>query len=150
MKNTRPYWKVAVSLLFSVLATIVFVVAGLKLMRFFMPFVLGWIIAWIANPLVCWLEKHVKIVKKFGSAIIIILVLGGVVGILYLAISKLVQEVISFIGDAPAIYMSLESEVTQLGDKFQGITKLFPDQVRMDLGRFLQDLKNPLETGLVI
>ena len=61
MGNSRPYWKVIVSLTFSLLATILFVVLGLKLMRFFMPFVLGWIIAWIANPMVCWLEKNGKI-----------------------------------------------------------------------------------------
>ncbi len=144
MKNTRPYWKVAVSLLFSLLATIIFVVAGLKLLRFFMPFVLGWIIAWIANPMVCWLEKHVKIVKKLGSAIIIILVLGGVVGLLYLAISKIVEEVIALIADAPAIYLSLEAVVVNLGEKFQGIISLLPEQVRSGFGTVISGMEDSI------
>ena len=42
-----------------------------------MPFVIGWIVASIATPLVNWLEKRMKIVKKLGSALIVILVLGG-------------------------------------------------------------------------
>ena len=121
MGNSRPYWKVIVSLTFSLLATILFVVLGIKFMRFFMPFVLGGILAWIANPMVCWLEKRVKILKKFGSAIIIILVLGSVVGLIYLVISKLLQEVVSLIENAPALYISLEQETTQLGTVVSGL-----------------------------
>lgn len=77
MEDTRPYWKVIVSLAFSLIGTILFIVIGIKLLWFFMPFVIGWFIAFIANPLVCWLEKRLKIVKKLGSAIIIIAVLAG-------------------------------------------------------------------------
>ena len=144
MGNSRPYWKVIVSLTFSLLATILFVVLGLGLMKFFMPFVLGWIIAWIANPMVCWLEKHVKIVKKFGTAIIIILVLGAVIGILYLGISKIVQEVIALIEDAPAIYMSFGQEISQLGDKLEGVIKLFPEQVRNGFGAVVTGFEETL------
>ena len=43
-----------------------------------MPFVIGWFISYIASPIVNWLEKRVKIVKKLGSALIIIAVLGAV------------------------------------------------------------------------
>ena len=63
MEDTRPYWKVIVSLAFSLIGTILFIVIGIKLLWFFMPFVIGWFIAFIANPLVCWLEKRLKIVK---------------------------------------------------------------------------------------
>ena len=64
MENRRPYWQVAVSLLFSILATAAFIVIGIRLIGFLMPFVIGWIVASIATPLVNWLEKRMKIVKK--------------------------------------------------------------------------------------
>ena len=51
MENNRPYWQVAIRLLFSLLATAAFVVIGWNLLRFLMPFVIGWIIAAIAAPL---------------------------------------------------------------------------------------------------
>ena len=73
MENNRPYWQVAVRLLFSLIATTAFIVISWKLIRFFMPFVIGWIIAAIASPLVYWLEKRLRIVKKLGSALIVIL-----------------------------------------------------------------------------
>lgn len=103
MENTRPYWKVIVSLTFSILATVLFVVLGVKLLRLFIPFVIGWIIACIANPLVCWLEKHLKIVKKLGSAITIIAVLAAIIGFIYWGGSKIINEVIDFISYLPEI-----------------------------------------------
>lgn len=45
MENKRPYWQVAVSLIFSLLATAAFVVIGLKALGFLMPFVVGWVIS---------------------------------------------------------------------------------------------------------
>ena len=73
MEKRRPYWQVGVRLLFSLLATAAFVIIGIKLIGFLMPFVIGWIIAAIAAPLVNWLEKRLRIVKKLGSALIVIL-----------------------------------------------------------------------------
>ena len=88
MTNKRPYWQVAVSLLFSIVATVGFVLIGWKLLGFLMPFVVGWIIASIATPVVNWLEKRLKIRKKLGSALIIIgvLALMGTLG--YFAVSR--------------------------------------------------------------
>ena len=93
MENRRPYWQVAVSLLFSILATAAFIVIGIRLIGFLMPFVLGWIVASIATPLVNWLEKRMKIVKKLGSALIVILVLAAIILVSYFAVSRLVTEV---------------------------------------------------------
>ena len=92
MEKGRPYWLAAVRLLFSILATAAFVVIGIKLIGFLMPFVIGWLIAAIAAPLVNWLEKRLRIVKKLGSALIVILVLAAIVLVLYFGISRLAAE----------------------------------------------------------
>ena len=130
MEDTRPYWKVIVSLAFSLIGTILFIVIGIKLLWFFMPFVIGWFIAFIANPLVCWLEKRLKIVKKLGSAIIIIAVLAGVVSALYFGISKLADEVGSLITNFPQMYSELEKGMKDIGESFQGVFRLLPEGIQ--------------------
>lgn len=45
-----------------------------KLMGFFWPFVASWILALLATPLCNFLEKHIKLNKKWSSAVIIVLV----------------------------------------------------------------------------
>jgi len=140
IKNKRPYWKVVVGLIINVLVMVLTVWIGIKAMVYFMPFVIGWFISFIANPLVLWLEKRVKIVKKLGSAIIIILVLGLIVLVSYLAISKLSEEISLLIKNFPEIYQSLEDAMGQLGDRFAGVFSRLPQGIQNGLITIAADL----------
>lgn len=140
MKNSRPYWKVLVSLLLSLTGTILFIVLGFKLMIYFMPFVIGWFVSFMANPVVCWLEKRLKIKKKLGSAMIIILVLGAIIGALYLGISKLTVEVRSFIEDMPDLYRELETGLRDVGESLTGIYEMLPEGIRNGWSAFVTNL----------
>lgn len=124
--DTRPYWKVIVSLTFSLIATILFIYVGFRLLGFFMPFVIGWFISYIASPIVNWLEKRVKIVKKLGSALIIIAVLGAVGILIYFIGSKLWREVASLIQNMPKMYQDLESGFGEIGNSLNGVFKVLP------------------------
>lgn len=128
--NTRPYWKVAVSLVFSLVATFVVIFAGLKLLVFFMPFVIGWFISYIAAPVVNWLEKRLKIAKKLGLTILIVGVLGVLVWLIYLAGSKLAQEIVRLIQDMPSLYEDAEAGMRSIGASFTGIFSKLPEGVQ--------------------
>ena len=54
---------------------------GPKLLVFSMPFVIGWVIAMIANPLVRMLERRLKMVRKHSSALIVVAVLAAIIGL---------------------------------------------------------------------
>ena len=158
MKNNRPYWQVALRLLFSLLATAAFIVIGWNLLRFLMPFVIGWIIAAIAAPLVNWLEKRLKIVKKLGSALIVILVLAVIVLALYFGISRLAAEISSLIRNFPEMYAQLEDGLRQIGDTLSGIFERLPAGIRngwsavvknLDqyMGNLVSDISEPTVTA---
>ena len=102
--DTRPYWKVLVSLVFSLTATVLFIYVGIKAIFYFMPFVIGWILSVIAGPLVTFLEKKLKIMKRLGSAITIILVLALCIGLIYLIISQIWEEISVLIRNFPSMY----------------------------------------------
>ncbi|MDN0061884.1 sporulation integral membrane protein YtvI [Mediterraneibacter glycyrrhizinilyticus] len=140
MENSRPYWQVALRLLFSLLATVAFVVIGWNLIRFFMPFVIGWIIAAIASPLVNWLEKRLKIVKKLGSALIVILVLAAIVLALYFGISRLASEISDLIRNFPDMYAQLEIGLRQIGDTLSGIFERLPTGIQNGWKTVVQNL----------
>lgn len=144
MENTRPYWKVIVSLTFSLIATVLVIVAGVGLIRFLMPFVIGWLIACIANPVVCWLEKKVKIEKKFGSAIMIIVVLGAVVGLIYLILSLLVREAGAWIVSLPELYRDIASQMEEIAENLSGIYKMLPEGIRNGWNSLVSGLESAL------
>ena len=130
LKDDRPYWKVIVSLAFSLVGTLLFLYLGYKLLGFFMPFVIGWFIAYIASPVVNWMEKRVKIVKKLGSVIMIVGVLAAVCFIIYFIISTLWKEISFLIQDMPGMYRDLESGLSQIGNSMEGVFGKLPDGVQ--------------------
>ena len=93
--------KTIVNLLIYVIGILLICLLLPKMLRFFMPFVIGWIISLIANPLVKFFEKRLKIVRKHGTWLVIVGVLAMVIGIGYLVISwlfefSLIQEVMLY------------------------------------------------------
>ena len=76
---------------------------GPKLMKFFMPFVIGWVIAMIANPLVRFLERRVKLVRRHSSIVIVAAALALVIGLLYLLVSRTFVLLRQFIIDLPGL-----------------------------------------------
>lgn len=87
-----------------------------KLIKFFMPFVIGWIIAMIANPLVRFFEKRLKIVRKHGTWMVIAGVLALVVGVCYLLLAWLVREGIGFVQQLPQMYSAIAQGFRDIGN----------------------------------
>lgn len=140
MDNTRPYWHVVVSLISSILATAAFVYLGIRAIVFLMPFVIGWIISAIAAPLVNWLEKRFNIVKKLGSALIVILVIGLIVTGIYFAVSRIVIEIGDLIKNIPEMYAQLESGLRQIGGTLSGLFEKLPEGIQNGWNSFMANL----------
>lgn len=101
-----------------------------KILVFFLPFVIGWILSVIANPLVKFLEKHIKLVRKHSSMIIIIVVLSLIVTGGYFAIAKLGGEIISLLNNLPKIYLSISNEFNEVGTKLQVVFERLPKNIQ--------------------
>lgn len=130
LNDQRPYWKVLVSLVFSILFTMLFLWAGAKLLVYFMPFVIGWLVAVIVSPVVNWLEEHLKIVKKIGSALTIIVVLAIVLGLFYLAGRKLASELQILITNLPQMYGDFEIGIKNISETLSGLAAALPETFR--------------------
>lgn len=111
-----------------------------KLMGFFWPFVASWILALLATPLCNLLEKHIKLNKKWASAVIIILVLLVLAGLGYLAVTKLGKELIGLFSGAPEYYVYVQRTIKSFGDNLTNIVSAFS----ADFGNQVQEFFNNL------
>lgn len=157
MKSNRPYWKVIVSLIFSLLATALVIGLGVAGIRIFAPFVVGWIIACIANPVVCWLDKKLKIKRRLGSALTIVLVIGAVIGLAYLIISMLVRGFRNWVESLPFVFDTVTAEMQELTERVSGLLGMLPDSIRsvgsiflVNLGKTLGGLATALSEPTVV
>ena len=124
--NLRTYLKVFVNIgiLLVLLLLCIFVVP--RIIIYFMPCVIGWIIALIASPPVRFLEKHLKIKRKVGSAVTIIAVIAVVIIGGYLLGVKLVEEIVDFIGDLPLMWEGLQRDFAESAQRLQVASRLLP------------------------
>ena len=105
-----------------------------KLMGFFWPFVASWILALLATPLCNFLEKHIKLNKKWSSAVIIVLVLLALAGIGYLAVTKLGRELMGLFSGAPEYYVYVQRTIKSFGDSLTNIVS----PISSDFGKQIQ------------
>ena len=88
-RQSRKYVKAVLNLITAVVILLFVVFVVPSVISYFMPFVIGWIIAMIANPLVRFLDEKIKIRRKAGSAIVIIAVIAAIVAGIYGILSLL-------------------------------------------------------------
>lgn len=100
-KNVRQYLKVGINMLVALLVIILCIYVLPKLMVFFLPLLIGWIIALIANKPVQFFEEKLKIKRKAMSAVVIVLVIGLVILVLYGVISVLAKQTVEFVQELP-------------------------------------------------
>jgi sporulation integral membrane protein YtvI len=115
-----------------------------KLLKFFLPFVIGWIVSMIANPMVRFLEKKVKLLRKHSSAIIIIFVIALIVGAGALIITAIIREAKELIGDWPEIERSLTERFNDTNLYIHKITASLPEGFRNTIDNAIGGLGDSL------
>lgn len=136
----KKYWKALANLLVALIVLLVIIFLIPKLLVFFMPFVIGGIVALIASPFVRFFEEKVKLKRKAGTAFVIILVIGLVVFLLYLLLSKLGHEVVSLVNSLPDIWAGMEEDFAEIGTNLDVIYKRLPSNVQDSLNSFTDQL----------
>jgi len=138
------YIKILLNLIFIIAAALILVLLVPKILRFFMPFVIGWIVAMIANPLVRFLEKKVKILRKHSSAIIIIAVIAVIVVGIYALISFLIREIYGLYQDLPIIVEQLNQQFDSISARIGEYSEYLPDNAQVVIDSIFNSLGNSI------
>lgn len=128
--KTEIYKKICVHLAVVLcgLLFLVFILPGLA--KFFAPLIIAWVIAMIANPLVHFLEERIKIMRKHGSAIVIVLVIVAISVLLYVATVALFTQVSSMLGTLPGIYENVMDNLQQFASSLHEKYDIIPANIK--------------------
>ena len=96
----------------AVILLLVFVVP--PLIRLLMPLIVAWIVAMIANPIIHFLEKRIKLMRKHGTALVIILVLAAICAAFYGLVVLVAGQFSSWVTELPGVYDSVTQNLQQL------------------------------------
>jgi sporulation integral membrane protein YtvI len=134
------YLKIVINFTFIILLALFLFLVFPKLISFFLPFIIGWIVSLIANPLVHFLEKKIKLRRKHSSAIIIVAAIIFIVGTSALLIAALVKEATELSNELPAIIESMKLQLNEINRDIQRFTSALPQNVQDVMKNVVSDL----------
>lgn len=140
------YIKILVNLLIFIVTLFLLFFAVPKVLGFFAPFVIGWIIAMIANPLVRVMEKRIRIVRKHSSAIIIVAVILAVVGVLYGIAYYLISQISSLMSDLPEMLTTVQQLFNNASERLMKIYEVLPGSVQGVIDSTIQNVGGKLQS----
>lgn len=146
--SMKKYVKAILNLIIALILIIAVIWLVPKVIVFFMPFIIGWIISMIASPLVRFFEVKLKIRRRAGSAVVIVVVIGLVVLVGYLVGGKLIKEIINFLQDIPVMWASLEEDFNVISINMSVIYDKLPIDVQNTLNS-ISEQANELAGNLV-
>ncbi|MCI7099566.1 MAG: sporulation integral membrane protein YtvI [Lachnospiraceae bacterium] len=148
MNTVKKYAGIFLNISVPLVITFLICFLGPKIISFFMPFVIGLIIALAAAPLVRFLERRVKLMRRFTSMAIIVGALALIVFLIWLVLSNLIREGIQFVQDAPAILDAMGEELRNTVEKLQQMMKLLPDNVQQSIFDGMDNMGNTVSESI--
>ncbi len=136
-KYARWFFSLALTVLGCVLAVKVLP----RLLVFFMPFVIGWIIALLAAPLVRFARRKLHMTGKLVSGIFIVVVILIILGILYGLGSLLFSEIVAFVPSLPGYVSTLSDTVSSIGAWLRSTLDKLPESLIESAEGFVDNLK---------
>ncbi len=138
----KKYCKALANLTIALVILLLVIFAVPRLLIFFSPFVVGWIIALIAGPLVRFFEEKVKLKRKAGSVFVIVVIIGLVVLILYLVGAKLTEQAVGIVNGLPEMWAAAQEDFKDIADNLNVIYSKFPKDVQETLTNVTEQVRN--------
>ncbi|MBQ8198907.1 MAG: sporulation integral membrane protein YtvI [Lachnospiraceae bacterium] len=132
MEAVKHFGKIILNLIIAAVIVLLLIFVLPKAIVFFMPFVVGGVIAACAGPIVHFLESRLKIKRKTGSAVTIIVAIALVAFALYAGGRFLVRQAADFVENLPQMWSAIEMELNQVGRRLAVLLGHMPGRVTAD------------------
>ena len=119
---------------------------SVKLSIFYLPFLIGYVISVLIEPLISFVKKHTNFTRKTSSIIVLILVFSILIGLLSWGIIVLFNEVSNFLGDMNYYFdkiMSISNFVMEKLSQFH-----FPENINSILQNNLTDILGSISSWI--
>lgn len=144
-KDKLLYVRVVVNLALALVGLLLLIFFIPKVLVFFMPILIALIISAIANPLVQFLKRKLKIARRISSVLVIVLVVLIVAGILYGVGYFIFTECANIYDNREEIMNVIESGVATIGEKLSSLYAILPESLQKSASEFSASLPERLQ-----
>lgn len=115
-----------------------------RVVRLFLPFILGYLFSLLVKPLADGLEKRFHLPRAASAIIVILLTVGVLGGIVTAIVLKIADEIRSIYDNLPVIYVNLVHEWREISAKFSNIYEALPAAIQETLDTAGENFFNSL------
>lgn len=112
------------------------------LISLFLPFILGYGLAVLVNPLADLLQKKLSIPRGLSAVLVIILTVGIIGGAAVWGIWKIIEQGRELSEQFPQIYASAEVSIRQFMDKWSMLYDNLPENIQFAINNFGETISN--------
>ena len=141
-QETKAYCKALTNIILALIGLVLLIIVLPRVLSFFMPFVVAWIIALLASPMVKFLEEKLKIRRKAGTACVIIAVIALIVLIGYGVAAFLIDQIQGLMHDLPDIWEGLQLQIDEISRSFSRLFASLPKDVQESWAYFFENVEN--------
>lgn len=131
-KHVYKYGKLILNIVISIVILLLVIFLAPKVLSFFMPFVIGGIIAALANGPVHFLETKLKIKRKASTVMVIVLVIAAISGIGYFIVWILIKQSVGFIQYLPDLWETTQADFYKIGTYLERFMVRLPADIRQN------------------
>lgn len=143
-QETKAYCKALTNIILALIGLVLLIIVLPRVLSFFMPFVVAWIIALLASPMVKFMEEKLKIRRKAGTACVIIAVIALIVLIGYGVAAFLIDQIQGLMHDLPDIWEGLQLQIDEISRSFSRLFASLPKDVQESWSYFFENVENSL------
>lgn len=136
--TSKHYFKIFLNLFLALITGACFIFVVPKVLMFFVPFLIGWIISMVAQPVVLFIEKHLPIKRKPVSALVVCTAIAVVALLLYGIGYMLVHELIGFAASIPEMVESIKVTLQKIDILWDGLLQRLPFKIDTDFAEIYE------------
>lgn len=127
---------------------LVFAFFAVKASVYLIPFLLALAISTLIEPIIRFLMRKVRLPRKIASAITILFVLSTFGFIIFMAISKLVSEIVGISHVLPKYFTDIYNNLSKMLETGNTIFAAFPVDITSNIQSVIQELSKDISTGI--
>lgn len=127
---------------------LLFCILAIKSSVYLIPFILAFVISTLIEPIIRFLMRKVRIPRKFASAVTILFVLSTFGFIIFMAISKLVSEIIGISYVLPKYFADIYYNVNRLMTAGNNIFAALPFDITYNVQAVIEGLSKDITKGI--
>lgn len=146
MKESKStiYIKILINFLFMIAVVLFLFLLLPRLLGFFMPVVVGWVVSLMANPLVHFLEKKVRLLRKHSTVIIIVVVILAITGVMALVSMLIFKEAKELVTDL-TLLDSTSKKFSELSDYIRKSSEVLPENLQNAINNLMSGFKTSVK-----